>query len=119
MKHGMSISGTVLMLALLAGPVLAQPTADAEPGIERPDRGDRVERRLDRQGDAVDHRLDRASRRAAANDRERAARRLDRRGDVVDRHLDRRGDRADRRIDRRTDLRNWLPADRPTGRQQD
>lgn len=67
-------------LALVAGLALAAAPALADPAP--PDRGDRIERRLDRRGD-------------------RSEDRLDRRGDRIDQRLDRRGDRIDRRTDRR------------------
>jgi len=101
MGKGTLIAASALILAVLGGSALAQ-EADANgyaPG--RPDRGDRIERRLDRAGDIVDRRLDRAARRAHDRDQDRLARHLDRRGDVIDRQLDRRGQQIDRRLDRR------------------
>jgi hypothetical protein len=55
MRNGSLIAALVVAFDL-SGPALAQ---DAESAAERPERGDRVERRLDRQGDVIDRRLDR------------------------------------------------------------
>jgi hypothetical protein len=109
MRKGNLIAACTLALTVIAGPALAQgaagDSAAVEQRAERPDRGDRVERRLDRRGDVVDRRLDRAARRAHDADRDRLARGLDRRGDGIDRRMDRRGRQRDRQIDRRTDRR--------------
>lgn len=97
MRKG-SLIVAIVVAACLSGVARAQDTAA---GAERPDRGDRVERRLDRQGDAVNRRLDRVARRAHAADRDHVARRLNRVGNRVDWRLDRRGRQVNRRIDRR------------------
>ena len=68
---------------------------------DRPDRGDRVEQRLDRKGDRINHRLDHRAVHAAAHGHYRAAWHLDRKGNRIDRRLDRKGHRYDRRWDRR------------------
>jgi hypothetical protein len=106
MRKGSLIAACTLAIAVLSGPVLAQDAPSDEAAVQRPDRGDRIERRLDRRGDVVDRKLDRKARRADANGHERRAHHLERKGDRVDRKLDRRGRQIDRRVDRRTDRRN-------------
>jgi hypothetical protein len=105
MRKGNLIAACTLAAALSTGAASSQDTTDETAGAERPDRGDRIERRLDRQGDVIDRRLDRAARRAHQNGNDRAARRFDRRGDGIDRRFDRRGRQIDRQIDRRMDRR--------------
>ena len=107
MRKGNLVATGFVALSVFCGSAFAQ--EDSADATEGPDRGDRVERRLDRQGDVIDRRLDRASQHAGEQGHDRAARRLDRTGDRVDRHLDRRGRQIDRRIDRRMDRRPGRP----------
>lgn len=65
------------------------------------DRGDRVERRLDRRGDRIEARYDHRAAVAAAHGHPARAAHLERKGDRIDRRLDRAGNRFDRRWDRR------------------
>ena len=90
-----------LALAIASGSALAQDAESDEQYTQRHDRGDRIERRLDRSGDTADRRLDRAARRARDAGHDRVAPRLDRRGGAINRHLDRKGRQIDRRRDRR------------------
>ena len=90
-----------LSVMALAGFLLVAAPAVAGPA----QRGDRIERHLDRKGDRINRHLDRASAHAAANGHPAAARHLDRKGNRIDRHLDRKGARIDRRLDRRADRR--------------
>lgn len=101
MTKGNPIAVLALALLMLGRAAVAQDEDTNASVAERPDRGDRIERRLDRQGDSVDRHMDRAARRAGEAGRDRVSRRLDRQGDRIDRRMDRRGHQIDRRMDRR------------------
>ena len=101
MRKGVHFAASGVVLAILSGSAFAQDSSPGRPSVDRPDRGDRIERRFDRRGDAVDRRLDRVARRAHDADRDAVARHLNRVGDRIDRRLDRQGRQLDRRFDRR------------------
>ena len=79
------IVACALALTIASGSALAQDAESGELNTQRHDRGDRIERRLDRSGDMAERRLDRAARRARDINR-----RLDRKGRQIDRRRDRR-----------------------------
>ena len=57
--------------------------------------------RNNQKGDRIDRHLDRKSNWAEHNDRDGLARHVDRKGDRIDSHLDRKGSRADSHLDRK------------------
>ena len=102
----MKISNRIIaagLLALLAVPVFADDANTSAQGtsVDRPDRGDVVNARLDAKGDRINARLDARAANQADKGHYRNAARLDAKGNRIDRHLDRVGNRIDRRVDRR------------------
>lgn len=94
---------TLLTAAFFLASSASIASADKGDKIERhlDRKGDRIERHLDRKGDRIENRFDNKADHARVAGKYGLANRLERKGNIADNRLDRHGKRIDRSLDRK------------------
>jgi hypothetical protein len=106
MKSKLIIAGTFLSL-VAASAAFADDSAASTPGATKPTpgqiqrRGERAERRLNKNGDRIETRMDAKADKARAAGNDEKADKLEKKGERIDNRLDRKGERIEQRHEHR------------------